>query len=191
MLWLKLVCSFAMDPLMSESNPGAIRVVLASAILILCVGCDQATKHLASQTLQNGPRQSYLADTVRLEYALNPGGFLSLGSHLSESVRTWLFVGFNVAMMLALSVYLVINRQLPFAFFASAVFVIAGGVGNLIDRVANKGLVTDFINLGIGPVRTGIFNVADMAVTFGVIALLIQSFRQDRAEAATPRDLCH
>jgi len=44
-------------------------------------------------------------------------------------------------------------------------------MGNLIDRVWNNGLVTDFINVGIGPVRTGVFNVADLAVTFGAIAV--------------------
>ena len=49
--------------------------------------------------------------------------------------------------------------------------ILAGGIGNLIDRISNNGLVTDFINVGIGPLRTGVFNVADMAVLFGVLAL--------------------
>ena len=50
-------------------------------------------------------------------------------------------------------------------------------MGNLIDRVVNNGLVIDFINLGVGPVRTGIFNVADIGVTFGAIAPMVCSRR--------------
>jgi hypothetical protein len=51
--------------------------------------------------------------------------------------------------------------------------VLAGGIGNLIDRVLHDGLVTDFLNLGIGSIRTGIFNVADMALTTGALVLVL------------------
>ena len=51
----------------------------------------------------------------------------------------------------------------PLAFVAWAL-VVAGGVGNLIDRIA-AGYVIDFMNLGIGSLRTGIFNVADVAIS--------------------------
>ena len=47
----------------------------------------------------------------------------------------------------------------------------AGGFSNLVDRVVH-GRVVDFLNVGIGPVRTGIFNVADMAIMLGVALLL-------------------
>jgi signal peptidase II len=52
----------------------------------------------------------------------------------------------------------------------------AGGAGNLIDRVRFDGAVTDFLNLGLGSLRTGIFNVADTLVMLGALVLLI-SFR--------------
>ena len=54
--------------------------------------------------------------------------------------------------------------------------IAAGGIGNLIDRVMFHGRVTDFIYLAAGPVHTGVFNVADMAITSGVIWLVISSF---------------
>jgi signal peptidase II len=50
--------------------------------------------------------------------------------------------------------------------------IFAGGLGNIIDRIAFDRHVTDFMNVGIGSLRTGIFNVADMCVTAGVIVLL-------------------
>ena len=57
--------------------------------------------------------------------------------------------------------------------------IVAGGVSNWIDRVM-RGSVPDFINLGIGPVRTGIFNVADVAITLGAVVLLLAEFRRGR-----------
>ena len=159
-----------------------IRLILAMVILSSCIGCDQATKTIATQTLQNSPPRSFLADTVRLDFALNPGGFLSLGSNLSDDVRMWVFVAFNSCLLFGLAAFLCLKRNLALTLFTSLVFILAGGIGNLIDRVGNNGLVTDFINIGIGPVRTGVFNVADMAVTFGAIAAVCLSFRCDAGE---------
>jgi signal peptidase II len=65
--------------------------------------------------------------------------------------------------------------------FVALVLVLAGGVGNQLDRVLQAGLVTDFINLGVGPLRTGIFNVADVAITCGAIGL-IASWRGKSAD---------
>jgi signal peptidase II len=52
-------------------------------------------------------------------------------------------------------------------------FLWAGGVSNLADRVARGGRVVDFLNVGVGPLRTGIFNVADMAIMLGVALVLL------------------
>jgi signal peptidase II len=54
--------------------------------------------------------------------------------------------------------------------------IVAGGIGNLVDRI-QKQTVTDFINMGIGPLRTGIFNVADMAIMAAVFILIYESFK--------------
>ena len=62
------------------------------------------------------------------------------------------------------------------------VTIIGGGLGNLIDRLSNDFRVVDFINFGIGNVRTGILNVADMSVTFGVIFLAIYSIHKKGVE---------
>ena len=55
----------------------------------------------------------------------------------------------------------------------SIALVFSGGIGNIIDRIVFDRHVTDFMNLGIGNIRTGIFNVADICVTAGVIGLLL------------------
>ncbi len=68
--------------------------------------------------------------------------------------------------------------EMPRTRFTAVALILAGGMGNLIDRVLQDGVVVDFINVGIGPVRTGIFNVADVAITSGVIILLAESMRK-------------
>ena len=55
-------------------------------------------------------------------------------------------------------------------------FFVAGGASNLADRLA-RGTVTDFINVGVGSLRTGIFNVADVAIMLGAALVAFGSFR--------------
>ncbi len=149
------------------------RFLLAVVVVASCIGCDQATKRIATETLRNAPRQSYLGDTIRLEYAQNRGGFLSLGNNLPDSVRSLIFIGITSVFMLVVAGLMVRRWDVSLVVFLSGAFILAGGIGNLIDRATQNGLVTDFLNVGIGPLRTGIFNVADMAVTFGTIAFII------------------
>ena len=54
--------------------------------------------------------------------------------------------------------------------------LVAGGASNLMDRFVH-GAVIDFMNVGIGSVRTGIFNVADMAIMLGAAILVLESYR--------------
>ena len=171
---------------MSRTRTPRIRLLLALLILSSCIGCDQATKRIATRTLSGSPPRSLLADTIRFDFALNPGGFLSLGSNLPDNLRTWVLVAINSCLIVGLLAFLCRKRSIPFPLFLSLVFILAGGIGNLIDRVGNHGLVTDFINVGIGPLRTGVFNVADMAITFGAIAIALLSFQRDAREPTGP-----
>lgn len=167
---------------MNRMNQQRFRLFLALAILCSCVGCDQATKIIAMNSLRDQPPRSFFADTIRLDFAQNPGGFLSLGANLPDSFRTKLFIATNGAMMLGLLCFLILKRNIPALLFVSLVYVLSGGVGNFIDRLSNNGLVTDFINVGIGPIRTGVFNVADIAITFGAIAIGFLTFKRQADE---------
>jgi len=60
---------------------------------------------------------------------------------------------------------------------AALVLFVAGGASNWIDR-ALRGSVVDFLNVGIGPLRTGIFNVADMAIMLGALLFLLAELRK-------------
>jgi signal peptidase II len=126
---------------------------------------------------------SLLSDTVRLQVTHNEGSFLSLGASAPKAWRlATLRVGVS-AMLLVLLAYALLVRAARAPFIIALSLVLAGGSSNLIDRFVNDGYVVDFINLGAGPVRTGIFNVADVAITVGVLMLLVQSWRRRQSDA--------
>jgi signal peptidase II len=145
------------------------RLLLILTILFSCVGCDQATKSVAKAYLSETHAVVLLGDTIRLQVANNYGAFLSLGASIGESSRGMLLslvVGLILAALLA---YLFISKPQNPIVGVSIALIVGGGVSNLIDRVRYGGYVVDFLNVGIGPVRTGIFNVADMAIMLGVV----------------------
>jgi signal peptidase II len=144
------------------------RTILVSLVFLACVGCDQITKEVARGHLSAGETHSFLHDTFRLIYAENPGAFLSLGDALPDYARSAIFIGGAAILCLAALWAALRKRDLGRAEIVALSLIASGGVGNLIDRVANGGRVTDFLNLGIGSLRTGIFNVADMVLMAGV-----------------------
>ena len=154
------------------------RFLLILFVLAACIGCDQSTKMYAEAKLLRAQPLSLLSDTVRLQVTHNEGSFLSLGASAPKAWRlATLRVGVS-AMLLALLAYALVVRPGRAPFIFALALVLAGGSSNLIDRFVNDGYVVDFINLGAGPIRTGIFNVADVAITAGALLLLIQSWRK-------------
>lgn len=76
--------------------------------------------------------------------------------------------------LLALFVYALINiKKFNIIRILAYSLVFAGGIGNIIDRILHDRHVTDFMNLGIQNFRTGIFNVADVCITAGIIGIFI------------------
>ena len=158
------------------------RIVLVFVILLGCVGCDQVTKSVARQHLQSHPAVSFLGDTLRLQYAENPGAFLSLGASLPHRWSTAVFTLGGVVFVLATLLVALTAVRLGLLRTVALALIGGGGVGNLIDRVRFDGHVTDFLNMGIGSIRTGIFNVADMALMVGV-ALFVLAYRRSEPVA--------
>jgi signal peptidase II len=156
------------------------RLALLS-VVATTIGCDQVSKHLATVHLMGAGRQSFLRDSIRLEYARNTGAFLSLGSDWSPGLRTAMFSIGTAIILAACAVAIVRQRRMTGGRMSLAVLGLtlaaAGGVSNLVDRVAH-GAVIDFLNVGIGSLRTGIFNVADMAVMAGLGFILLWAHRQ-------------
>jgi len=152
------------------------RLFLIAVVLLATVGLDQLTKVIARRQLDAGPPIFFFGGIIRLQYVENPGAFLSLGASLSETTRFWLFTIIVGGFLIGLLLYLLFNRHLTPIDVIPLALILGGGFSNLIDRII-RDRVIDFMIIGIGPVRTGVFNVADVAITVGVGLLFWANIR--------------
>lgn len=134
---------------------------------------DQATKFWAVNELMGQSPRPFFNGIFQLVYAENPGAFLGLGGHWPREVRFVIFaiiVFFGLGGMLW---YLIKRENLRINLFAYS-FILAGGFGNLWDRFFHDdGHVIDFMLIEIwGPLRTGVFNIADIFIVMGVLLAL-------------------
>lgn len=132
----------------------------AGLVLLIVVGLDQLTKHTIAASVPAGETHKFLP-LIDLVHVRNTGvafGFFTGGGALVLTLT-----------LLALAVlvfYLALRPERPYLWVPTGMLV-GGAVGNLIDRISS-GSVIDFIKLPYWPA----FNVADMSITFGVLALL-------------------
>lgn len=155
---------------------------LVLLVIATSVGCDQMSKDIARSNLKFASPKSYLGNTFRLQYAENSGAFLSLGSGLSENLRTYLFTFVSGGLLVGLFFYILFNHQFSRRQVAALSLILGGGSGNLLDRILNDGHVIDFMNMGIGSLRTGIFNIADVLIMTGMGFVILFSYLE-RAKA--------
>ena len=144
----------------------------------LVLGADFLTKRLViahADTLRGGV--PLLGDLARLSYVRTPGAAMGLFHN-----GRWLLVAVSAGTS-ALLVWLYWRasprqRRRRAAYAA----ILGGALGNLVDRVFYGGLVVDFLDLGWGPHRFYTFNVADMGVTLGGVALFLAVLGEGRAQ---------
>ncbi len=155
-------------------------IAIVFLVLLSCAGCDQTTKVIAKEYLPHNEFMSFVGDTVRLQCIENKGGFLSMGSSLPEKTRELIFtVGSGAIVVLMLCHLLVASSLTPMITIALSL-ICSGGFGNLIDRILYDGHVIDFLNVGIGGLRTGIFNAADVAIMAGALLILLSGIKHGR-----------
>jgi signal peptidase II len=132
----------------------------AAGVAAAVVAADQATKALVRAGMERGDSDPILPG-LKLVNVRNTGvafGFLSDGGALLAAITAVALAG--------LMVFFFLHRDRPLAWLPVGL-LLGGAIGNLIDRLA-EGAVTDFLKLPKWPA----FNVADIAITFGVLALL-------------------
>jgi signal peptidase II len=147
---------------------------------IVTVVLDLITKVIAEATLLRTPGISVFGDWFQLRLVYNQGA--AFGLHLGPYSR-WIF--FTIA-LIAVFVLHRMSRGSPLGdrFRQLALGLVAGGAaGNLIDRVRSARGVVDFLDVGVGALRWPTFNVADIAVSCGAIALVISMWREDSQRA--------
>ncbi len=151
-------------------------------LVILNIGCDQISKNLVRKNVEFRETIELVGQNFILTKVENKGAMLGFGADLPTMLKIILLQVLPVVVLLVLFFRVLrksnMNKWLVFAFAC----VIGGGIGNLIDRIA-YGQVTDFFHIDLGGyIKTGIFNMADVSVTMGVLLILFLSLRYRNLE---------
>jgi len=136
--------------------------------------------------LHSGVTESLFSDSLRFQLTENPGSFLSLGASLPEHLRFTLFTAAVAVILAGLVCAALFARRLSTPRFVALALLAGGGISNLIDRLLYDGRVTDFLNVGIGSLRTGIFNFADTAILAGALLYVLSLRSSTSTPAQTP-----
>jgi len=157
------------------------QIILTLIVLLSNFSLDRITKLLAIHYLKGKETISLFYNTIILKYAENKGAFLSVGSDWSDSLKYIALIILPIVVCLY-GLYYCAFKLTDKKMVMIIVSIIGGGLGNLIDRLSNNFRVVDFLNFGIGSLRTGILNIADMSVTIGVLFLAVYSLQKKGVE---------
>jgi signal peptidase II len=132
----------------------------AAALVVAVVALDQLTKAIVRATIDRGDENAVFPG-IQLVNTRNTGvafGLFDKGGALVAVV--------TAVALAALLIFFAVNRSRPYAWVPTGL-LIGGAIGNLIDRARGDG-VTDFVKVPLWPA----FNVADIAITVGVLSLV-------------------
>ena len=156
------------------------RNLLITIIVLLSIASDQISKIWVRNNFESYTETSIIGDVFTLIKVENSGAFLGMGSELSETFRILLLIVLPIIVLVSITVYTYIEKTLDKNSIIGFSLIIGGGIANIFDRIV-YGSVTDFLYLNFGGIfKTGIFNVADLSVTTGMILILISSFKKNK-----------
>jgi signal peptidase II len=158
-------------------------------VIVTCIGCDQATKTIASRRLASSAPVTLIDHVLHLEYTENTGAMMGVGAELSDDTRFWLFTVFAGCALSAILAFTLLEKSLTTTAILSLSLILGGGLGNLADRLFKGGIVVDFMIITLGPLKTAIFNFADLSILTGLLFLACSQIRwvsrssQDKRES--------
>lgn len=154
-------------------------------LIVANIAIDQISKAIVRTEVIPGEIIPVINNTFIITNVENSGAFLGLGSDLSPLLKVLLLLILPMLVLGFVIYYILKNKDLDRLSLIAFCCIIGGGIANVYDRII-YGSVTDFFHIDLGGIfRTGIFNVADMSVTFGMIMLLAASFIYKKKEKTT------
>ena len=151
-------------------------------LIIANIVIDQVSKFIVRAEIAQNEVIQLIGDVFIMTKVENSGAFLGMGSDLSPTLKWILLLILPVIVLGGVVYYILTTKSLDRLSLIAFCCIVGGGIANVFDRFL-YGSVTDFFHIDLGGVfRTGIFNVADMSVSFGMILLIIASFKQKKLE---------
>ncbi len=150
------------------------------AIIVLNVSCDRISKSIVRVNIPENATTNYFNNHLIITRVENPGAFLSVGAAFSQNTRLIIFTLLPVLALCMALVYAFKSQQSNKLNLFAISCIIGGGIGNVFDRIV-YGTVTDFLYLDFSIFHTGIFNLADVSLTLGVLLLFSRSLKTAKA----------
>ncbi|WP_324026926.1 signal peptidase II [Maribacter sp. BPC-D8] len=148
-------------------------------IVLMTVGCDQVSKELTRQKVAPEAFIPVVKNHLILTNVENTGAMLGFGQDFPPILKRFLLQVLPMLLLLIMLYRIMSKPNLNLLLIIAFALVIGGGLGNLIDRIV-YGSVTDFFQIRLGILRTGIFNIADVAVTLGVFMFIFLIVRRKK-----------
>lgn len=139
--------------------------IITMSVLVLLIILDQVIKLVVKQHLALNHEISIMPGFINIQYVINHGSAFGLNQG-----KTILLILFAFLVAFILLIWWTFSRRTTH--MVALIFVIAGTVGNLLDRFLNQGGVIDFLKWDMFEPKT-IFNLADIMVTIGIIIIVI------------------
>jgi signal peptidase II len=153
------------------------RFVTVFGLIGISMLLDRYTKYLAIEELMNKPSMDILGTFFQLVYAENTGAFLSLGADFPDALRLIFLSILPSILLLSMLAYTLFSKELSRLQVIALSLICGGGMSNLYDRIT-EGMVVDFMILGVGVLRTGVFNIADVCIMTGLALMLPEYFKK-------------
>ena len=147
--------------------------LISTIIAVVLIAIDQIVKNWAAEVLTKG-EIAVIENVLYFKYAENTGVAFSMFSD-----NRWILVGVTSLMLVVVLAFFLSGRVTDKMEQFSLALLLAGGVGNLIDRIS-LGYVIDFIDVRI--INFAIFNIADMCICIGAFLMCVAVYLSDKRE---------
>ncbi len=153
------------------------RNISISIIIALNIFLDQISKILIRNNVEQYSDIKLIGEYFILTNVENSGAFLGMGSGFSPIMKSLFLIILPIIVLISIIVYVYRDKEIDKVSLIGFSIIIGGGIGNIFDRII-YGSVTDFLFIDLGGIfKTGIFNIADLAVTTGMFLILLMSFK--------------
>ena len=156
-----------------------LRNLFILAILLMNIGCDQVSKSIVRQRIEDNADIKFVLNHITLTKVENAGAFLSLGASMSTPLKGVFLNGLPLLALLGGIIFLFGKTNLSKVSRIGWGCIMGGGIGNIYDRLV-YGSVTDFLHIDFGLFETGVFNLADVSIMMGSCLLVMEMFLNNK-----------